>query len=102
MSDSSEFRKSRRGYRRLFSRHSSLDAADQSDEAVTTTRRTLIKGRPPNSTSSREIKAHPIIKILEAPSKKATAKPEFLRYLEYMKEAGSWEPNSDRPIIYFK
>lgn len=52
--------------------------------------------------SSNDISAHPVIRILEAPSKRATSSPEFLRYLEYLKEGGTWEPNSERPFIYFK
>ncbi|XP_010254779.1 PREDICTED: uncharacterized protein LOC104595648 [Nelumbo nucifera] len=48
-------------------------------------------------------KIHPLFNILDPQrSKKAMAKPEFLRYLEYMKEAGTWDPDSDGPVLYFK
>ncbi|KAG6484546.1 uncharacterized protein LOC122009671 [Zingiber officinale] len=86
----------RGGYRRLLSRRYSpsktkeIQQEDGKDEAER-----VRKG-------SKEIDAHPVIRILEAPSKKATSRPEFLRYLEYLKEGGTWEPNSERPFIYFK
>jgi hypothetical protein len=48
------------------------------------------------------IDSHPVLKILNAPTKKATSRPEFLRYLEYIKEAGSWGDDSERPSIYYK
>ncbi|KAG6480679.1 uncharacterized protein LOC122015430 [Zingiber officinale] len=87
----------RGGYRRLLSRRYSPSKTkeikqeeDGKDEAER-----VRKG-------SKEIDAHPVIRILEAPSKKATSRPEFLRYLEYLKEGGTWEPNSERPSIYFK
>ncbi|THG17932.1 uncharacterized protein LOC114267822 [Camellia sinensis] len=34
--------------------------------------------------------------------KKATAKPEVARYLEYVKEGGVWDVNSNMPVIYYK
>nr|XP_043634382.1 uncharacterized protein LOC122605493 [Erigeron canadensis] len=47
-------------------------------------------------------KMHPIFAIFERRSrkKKATAKPEFARYMQYLKEGGSWNANSSRPVIY--
>ncbi|KAI0492887.1 hypothetical protein KFK09_027163 [Dendrobium nobile] len=48
-------------------------------------------------------KGHPVLNFFGASNKeKAAAKPEMMRYLEYMKEAGTWEPSSDSPVIYFK
>ncbi|CAA6671262.1 unnamed protein product [Spirodela intermedia] len=32
---------------------------------------------------------------------KAMAKPEFLRYLAYLKEAGRWNTDANRPVITF-
>ncbi|KAG2311694.1 hypothetical protein Bca4012_026147 [Brassica carinata] len=32
----------------------------------------------------------------------ATAKPEFARYMEYLKEGGVWDPNSNAPVIHYK
>lgn len=31
-----------------------------------------------------------------------TAKPEFSRYLEYVKEGGVWDATSNGPVIYYK
>ncbi|RWV85275.1 hypothetical protein GW17_00052949 [Ensete ventricosum] len=101
MSDASGRRRSRRGYRRLLSRQSSFDLA-KGDEAMTTTTTAETVSELKRSNTTREIKAHPLIRIMEKPPKKATATPEFLRYLEYMREAGTWLPNSDAPAIYFK
>ncbi|CAL9187174.1 unnamed protein product [Musa acuminata subsp. burmannicoides] len=101
MSDASGRRRSRRGYRRLLSRQSSFDLAE-GDEATTTTAAAATVSEMKRSNTTREIKAHPVIRIMEKPPKKATATPEFLRYLEYMREAGTWHPNSDAPAIYFK
>ncbi|XP_074566593.1 uncharacterized protein LOC141823196 [Curcuma longa] len=87
------------GYRRLLSRRYTPSKTkeikqleeDGKDEADIRVRK-----------GSKEVNGHPVIRILEAPSKKATSRPEFLRYLEYLKEGGTWEPNSERPFIYFK
>lgn len=32
----------------------------------------------------------------------ATAKPEFARYMEYVKEGGVWDPNSNAPVIHYR
>ncbi|KAG7560394.1 hypothetical protein ISN45_Aa05g019270 [Arabidopsis thaliana x Arabidopsis arenosa] len=32
----------------------------------------------------------------------ATAKPEFARYLEYVKEGGVWDPSSNAPAIHYR
>ncbi|KAJ0253644.1 hypothetical protein HA466_0113000 [Hirschfeldia incana] len=31
-----------------------------------------------------------------------TAKPEFARYMEYVKEGGVWDPNSNAPVIHYR
>ncbi|XP_010548315.1 PREDICTED: uncharacterized protein LOC104819775 [Tarenaya hassleriana] len=53
--------------------------------------------------------SHPIFSLFEglysnssSRKKKTTAKPEFSRYLEYLKEGGMWDPRSNMPVIYFK
>ncbi|RRT48406.1 hypothetical protein B296_00053113 [Ensete ventricosum] len=102
MSDASGRRRSRRGYRRLLSRQSSFDLAKGDEATTTTTAAAETVSELKRSNTTREIKAHPLIRIMEKPPKKATATPEFLRYLEYMREAGTWLPNSDAPAIYFK
>ena len=32
----------------------------------------------------------------------ATAKPEFARYMAYVKEGGVWDPNSNAPVIHYR
>ncbi|XP_042431260.1 uncharacterized protein LOC122017660 [Zingiber officinale] len=95
MSNASEYRWSRQGYRRLSSQQPSIDLAKNAETTAATT--TLKRSK-----TTRDVKVHPVMRILQTPSKKETARPEFLRYLEYMREAGSWDPSSDRPTIYFK
>lgn len=50
--------------------------------------------------------SHPIFSLFDgrrrSNKKKATAKPEFSRYVEYLKEGGMWDSRSNTPIIYFK
>ncbi|KAG0458266.1 hypothetical protein HPP92_023423 [Vanilla planifolia] len=85
--------KSRRGYRRLLSRPRSADA---SAEGVGEKKKDAAGVAPRPS-------SHPLLKLLRASNKeKAVAQPEFLRYLEYTREAGTWDPSSDRPVLYFK
>ncbi|KAL8240534.1 hypothetical protein R6Q59_013889 [Mikania micrantha] len=47
-------------------------------------------------------KVHPFFSLFERKNrkKKATAKPEFSRYMQYLKEGGFWDANSDKPVIY--
>jgi hypothetical protein len=48
-------------------------------------------------------KSHPLFSLFNARrKKKTTAKPEFARYLEYLKEGGVWDMNSNMPVIYYK
>ncbi|OIV93597.1 hypothetical protein TanjilG_04829 [Lupinus angustifolius] len=48
-------------------------------------------------------KIHPLLSFLDfGRKKKTTAKPEFSRYLEYLKEGGIWDLNSNKPVIYYK
>lgn len=47
-------------------------------------------------------KSHPLLSFLDLRrKKKTTAKPEFSRYLEYLKEGGMWDLNSSKPVIYY-
>lgn len=56
-----------------------------------------------NSKNTKKIaKIHPLLSVLGAKNRdKAAAKPAFLRYLEYIKEAGTWDESSDRPVMHF-
>nr|AFK34727.1 unknown [Medicago truncatula] len=54
-----------------------------------------------NSNSSK--KSHPLLNFLDfRRKKKTTARPEFARYIEYLKEGGMWDLNSNKPVIYYK
>nr|CAD1823864.1 unnamed protein product [Ananas comosus var. bracteatus] len=84
MSGASSTQRSRRGYRRLLSQQFSFNWSEKSsDEKKATASKTK---RLSNSKDTKI--SHPVMKILEAQSKKAVSKPEFLRYLEYVREAG--------------
>lgn len=48
-------------------------------------------------------KVHPFFSLFERKKnrkKKATAKPEFSRYMQYLKEGGVWDAKSNKPVIY--
>ncbi|KAI9113645.1 hypothetical protein K1719_015572 [Acacia pycnantha] len=48
-------------------------------------------------------KSHPIFSFTDfAGKKKTTARPEMVRYLDYLKEGGMWDLDSNRPVIYYK
>ncbi|CAH8344757.1 unnamed protein product [Eruca vesicaria subsp. sativa] len=58
---------------------------------------------------SKKVKAtskfsHPIFSFLYGKKKKpsTTRKPEFSRYLEYLKEGGMWDARTNTPVIYYK
>ncbi|KAF3334822.1 hypothetical protein FCM35_KLT21426 [Carex littledalei] len=92
MSSPSSNQKSRRGYRRLLSQQFSFNFSQKHDETKNSSKKNKEKA----------VDSHPVLKILDAPTKRATSRPEFLRYLEYVKEAGSWDADSERPSIYYK
>ncbi|KAJ4871315.1 hypothetical protein Rs2_47053 [Raphanus sativus] len=58
------------------------------------------KVKPPSKFS------HPIFTFLYGNKKKkktsTTRKPEFSRYLEYLKEGGMWDARTNAPVIYYK
>ncbi|KAK7252924.1 hypothetical protein RIF29_37223 [Crotalaria pallida] len=48
-------------------------------------------------------KVHPLFGFLDfRRKKKTTAKPEFQRYLDYLKEGGMWDSDANKPVIYYK
>ncbi|XP_047319089.1 uncharacterized protein LOC124922400 [Impatiens glandulifera] len=62
-----------------------------------------IVNSPAKPTAAAAGKVHPILGLLDLRRrKKATAKPEFARYLQYLKEGGVWDAKSDKPSIYYK
>ncbi|XP_020584726.1 uncharacterized protein LOC110027578 [Phalaenopsis equestris] len=91
---SSCLKKCRRNYRRL---NLALEPdLLQEEQNSTQTKKAAAASRTSNS-------SHPVLTFFGSSNKeKAAAKPEMMRYLEYMKEAGTWEPSSASPAIYFK
>ncbi|EEF40825.1 uncharacterized protein LOC8273376 [Ricinus communis] len=48
-------------------------------------------------------KSHPLFSLFDCRrKKKTTAKPEFTRYLQYLREGGMWDVKSNTPVIYYK
>ncbi|XP_043810017.1 uncharacterized protein LOC110609306 isoform X2 [Manihot esculenta] len=52
--------------------------------------------------ATKAIKTHPLSLLDARRKKKTTANPEFTRYLEYVKEGGIWDVDSNTPVIYYK
>ncbi|GKU99197.1 hypothetical protein SLEP1_g12076 [Rubroshorea leprosula] len=61
---------------------------------------------PSNSqvkSTKKKSKSHPLFSLFDGRRKrKTTAKPEFARYLEYVKEGGVWDMKSNMPVMYYK
>lgn len=61
------------------------------------------KPDPPAKQAKKASKSHPLFRLFYGRRKgKTTAKPEFSRYIEYMKEGGVWDATSNTPVIYYK
>jgi hypothetical protein len=56
------------------------------------------------SNDHKEKSTHPLFNLFDfgKKKKKASSKPEFARYVEYMKEGGMWDLESNKPVIYYK
>ncbi|XP_045828370.1 uncharacterized protein LOC123920212 [Trifolium pratense] len=53
--------------------------------------------------NKRNKSSHPLLNFFDfRRKKKTTARPEFARYIEYLKEGGMWDLNSNKPVIYYK
>lgn len=62
-----------------------------------------LQRQPTKKGGSKEKKSHPIFSFLDfRRKKKTTSRPEFARYLDYLKEGGMWDLNANKPIIYYK
>lgn len=62
-----------------------------------------LQRNPTKKANNSEKKSHPLLSFLALRrKKKTTAKPEFARYLEYLKEGGMWDFNSNKPVMYYK
>ncbi|CAA7019381.1 unnamed protein product [Microthlaspi erraticum] len=70
------------------------------------------KPTTPSSAKSSGGSVHPLFSFFDVrfqrkkkktPKKSSpTAKPEFARYMEYVKEGGVWDPNSNSPVIHYR
>ncbi|KAH6756003.1 hypothetical protein C2S52_023596 [Perilla frutescens var. hirtella] len=57
----------------------------------------------PAQQAKKASKVHPFFTLFETKrKKKATAKPEFSRYLEYVREGGAWDVATNKPVMYYK
>ncbi|MED6181191.1 hypothetical protein PIB30_017165 [Stylosanthes scabra] len=55
------------------------------------------------ASSNQKSTPHPLFGFFDLRRKKKTiATPEFVRYLEYVKEGGVWDSNSNKPVIHYK
>ncbi|KAG5050911.1 hypothetical protein JHK85_003429 [Glycine max] len=62
-----------------------------------------LKRNPTKKGNNSDKKSHPLLSFLALRrKKKTTARPEFARYLEYLKEGGMWDLNSNKPVMYYK
>ncbi|KAJ9147060.1 hypothetical protein P3X46_029263 [Hevea brasiliensis] len=113
-------RRSRRGsYERLLADDSAIDASElgtlersKTLPAAPVLRSSVTKIPSPNDSQSHQVmkpaarrasKTHPLLSLFDARRKRKTAaKPEFTRYLEYVREGGIWDVNSNMPVIYYK
>ncbi|GMJ07914.1 hypothetical protein like AT3G50900 [Hibiscus trionum] len=56
-----------------------------------------------NKKGAKSKSVHPLFSLFDARrKKKTTAKPEFARYIEYLKEGGMWDRNANVPVIHYK
>ncbi|OAY60773.1 uncharacterized protein LOC110627330 [Manihot esculenta] len=122
----------RGGYERLLSDESAVAAPDDLEVGTLKRSKTLPAPPPPSLRSSstakkflsqlgfpndsqshhnsvkscarnKANKSHPLLSLFDARRKrKTTAKPEFTRYLEYLREGGVWDVSSNMPVIYYK
>ncbi|KAL5752629.1 hypothetical protein ACOSP7_022828 [Xanthoceras sorbifolium] len=63
-----------------------------------------IKDNSQVKTAKKANKIHPLFGLFDGGrrKKKTTSKPEFARYLEYVKEGGIWDVRSNMPVIHYK
>ncbi|KAL8152027.1 hypothetical protein V2J09_021835 [Rumex salicifolius] len=55
---------------------------------------------PPKSSKKSKTKSHPVFSLFGGRwRKKMTAKPEFARYMEYLKEGGRWDKDNNKPVF---
>jgi len=61
-----------------------------------------LQRNPTKKENKSEKKSHPLLSFLALRrKKKTTARPEFARYLEYLKEGGMWDLKSNKPVMHY-
>nr|XP_007156065.1 hypothetical protein PHAVU_003G255300g [Phaseolus vulgaris]ESW28059.1 hypothetical protein PHAVU_003G255300g [Phaseolus vulgaris] len=61
-----------------------------------------LQRNPTKKGNNSEKKSHPLLSFLALRrKKKTTARPEFARYLEYLKEGGMWDLKSNKPVMHY-
>lgn len=62
------------------------------------------KQQQPPAKSKKGGKSHPVFSLFEGKwrKKKVTANPDFSRYIEYLKEGGMWNKDTNSAAIYYK
>ncbi|XP_052195389.1 uncharacterized protein LOC127803304 [Diospyros lotus] len=109
-------RASSRGYERLGEEPSSAAVLEAKLKRVTSSpakflgslrKSTRDQPKAPANSPAKQAKKvskiHPLFSLFvdKRRKKAATAKPEFARYMEYLKEGGSWDVNSNAPVMYY-
>ncbi|KAL2333725.1 hypothetical protein Fmac_014938 [Flemingia macrophylla] len=62
-----------------------------------------LQRNPTKKANNSSKKSHPLLSFLALRRKnKTTARPEFAGYLEYLKEGGIWDFNSNKPVMYYE
>lgn len=104
-------RRHRRGYEQLGEEEEDgvkkkLSRANSSP-ATSSTNKLQPFNSPKRTTASaapkKASKIHPFFSLFETKKRnKATTRPDFSRYLEYVKEGGAWDVAENRPVMYYK
>ncbi|KAF9610202.1 hypothetical protein IFM89_021140 [Coptis chinensis] len=105
MEEFSYFRKSRSysGYRQL-AVQSSTELLELNPKKLRSLKETTSSSNTVQGKEAKKVTtSHPIFNMADARrSKKAMKKPDFMRYMAYVKEGGTWNSDSNSPAIYFK
>ncbi|KAL9245882.1 hypothetical protein vseg_019481 [Gypsophila vaccaria] len=82
----------------------SMSSSESSSPANTTTTISPKKSKQPEKKKGEKV--HPVFSLFDGKSwkkkKKLTANPDFSRYIEYLKEGGVWNKDTNSPVIHYK
>ncbi|KAL8047383.1 hypothetical protein ABFX02_08G237800 [Erythranthe guttata] len=92
-------RRSRRGYEQLGGGDEAAAEAPAKSLSYSKKKNITCTHAPDQQQIKKASKIHPFFSLFETKRKK---KPEFSRYLEYVKEGGGlWDMKSNKPVIYY-